>query len=207
MVQEYEEDWIPKTRLGRMVTEDKITTIEEALESGMALREYQIVDLLVPELRDEILDINMVQRMTDSGRRVKFRVVVAVGNEDGFVGVGQARDAQVGPAIKKAINDAKLNLINVKRGCGSWECDCEHGHSIPFEVTGKCGSVQVTLKPAPMGLGLACGETAKKVLELGGIKDIWAKSKGRTRTTLNFAKATFDALKMTTAVKLPPQAK
>ncbi|MDY6958158.1 MAG: 30S ribosomal protein S5 [Halobacteriota archaeon] len=207
MKHEFEEEWVPTTKLGRLVADEKITTIEEALASGLPLREHSIVDILVPDLRDEILDINMVQRMTDSGRRVKFRVIVAIGNENGFVGVGQARDAQVGPSIRKAINNAKLNLIKINRGCGSWECDCGEEHSIQFEVTGNSGSVEVTLKPAPMGLGLACGETAKKVLELGGVKDVWATSSGRTRTTMNFAKATFDALKMTTTMKLPPPVK
>ncbi len=207
MRRDYEVEWIPTTKLGKMVADEKITTIEDALASGLPLREHGIVDMLVPDMRDEILDINMVQRMTDSGRRVKFRVIVAIGNENGFVGVGQARDAQVGPSIRKAINDAKLNLIKINRGCGSWECDCGEEHSILFEVTGNSGSVGVTLKPAPMGLGLACGETAKKVLELGGVKDVWATSRGRTRTTMNFAKATFDALKMTTTMKLPPPVK
>lgn len=198
-----EEEWIPKTKLGKLVAGGKIKTMEEALESGLPIRESQIVDVLLSDLEDEILDINMVQRMTDSGRRVKYRVLVVIGDKEGFVGLGQAKDSQVASSIRKAIVDAKLNLIKIQRGCGSWECDCGTGHSVPFEVVGKSGSVRITLKPAPMGLGLACGETAKKVLEFAGIKDVWTNSKGLTRTTINFAKATFNALKETNTKRIP----
>jgi small subunit ribosomal protein S5 len=102
----------------------KIRTIEEAFDSGLPIKEYQIVDTLIPDLVDEVLDINMVQRMTDSGRRVKFRTTVVVGNGNGYVGLAEGKGIQVGPAIRKAIENAKLNLIKVKRGCGSWECGC-----------------------------------------------------------------------------------
>ncbi|MHC1566483.1 MAG: 30S ribosomal protein S5 [Candidatus Syntropharchaeia archaeon] len=191
------EEWIPKTRLGMMVKEKKITHIDEVLTSPFPVKEPEIIDTLLPDLEEEVLDVNMVQRMTDSGRRLKFRVCVVVGNRDGYVGVGEGKDVQVGPAIGKAIKDAKLNLIGIRRGCGSWECDCELLHSVPFQVVGKCGSVRITIMPAPRGLGLASGETAKKVLELAGIEDAWTKTKGKTKTTLNFAKATFDALRQT----------
>ncbi|MCE8424728.1 MAG: 30S ribosomal protein S5 [Candidatus Methanoperedens sp.] len=195
-------EWIPQTRLGKLVKEGQVTTMSEALESGLPIREPQIVDALIPEIRDEVLDINMVQRMTDSGRRVKFRATVIVGNGDGFIGLGDGKDVQVGIAIKKAIDDAKMHVMGIKRGCGSWECGCGLGHTVPFEVTGKAGSVVVALLPAPRGLGLASGGTAKKVLEIAGIKDVWAKASGETRTTLNFAKATYNALIRTTTMKV-----
>ncbi|MCZ7385094.1 MAG: 30S ribosomal protein S5 [Candidatus Methanoperedens sp.] len=195
-------EWVPQTRLGKLVKEGQVTTMSEALESGLPIREYQIVDALLPEIRDEVLDINMVQRMTDSGRRVKFRATVIVGNGDGFIGIGEGKDVQVGVAIRKAIDTAKMNIINIKRGCGSWECGCGLGHTVPFEVIGKAGSVEVELKPAPRGLGLASGGTAKKVLEIAGIKDAWTKVYGETRTTINFAKATYDALMKTTTMKV-----
>lgn len=197
-----EEEWIPLTRLGRLVKEGQVTSMSEAINSGLPLKEPQIVDALLPELKDEVLDINMVQRMTDSGRRVKFRAVVIVGNQDGFVGLGEGKDAQVGMAIRKAIDSAKINIMYIKRGCGSWECGCGLEHTVPFEVTGKAGSVRVVLKPAPRGLGLVSGETAKKVLEIAGIKDIWTRSYGETRTTINFAKATYNALIRTTTMKV-----
>lgn len=194
--------WTPKTRLGKMVLEGKITSMDEVLETGMPIREPEIVDMLVPGLEDEVLDVNMVQRMTDSGRRVKFRVAVAVGNQDGFIGFGEAKDRQVGSAIRKAIKTAKTNLIHVKRGCGSWECGCGLEHTVPFQTEGKVGSVRVILKPAPRGLGIASGAHARKVLELAGIKDIWTTSFGNTRTTFNFAKATYNALKKTATMKV-----
>ena len=197
-----EEEWIPKTRLGRLVKEGEVATMSEAIHSGLPLKEPQIVDILLPEIRDEVLDINMVQRMTDSGRRVKFRAVVIVGNENGFIGLGEGKDVQVGMAIRKAIDSAKINIMNIKRGCGSWECGCGLEHTVPFEVIGKAGSVTVVLKPAPRGLGLASGGTARKVLEIAGIKDIWTRAEGETRTTINFAKATFNALIKTTTMKV-----
>jgi small subunit ribosomal protein S5 len=92
-------------------------------------------------------------------------------------------------------------VIKVKRGCGSWECGCDIAHSIPMKVEGTAGSVRVTLKPAPQGIGLVTGEISRKVLELAGIKDAWTFSKGQTRTTINFAKATFNALKATNMIR------
>ncbi|HHF55577.1 MAG TPA: 30S ribosomal protein S5 [Thermoplasmatales archaeon] len=201
------EEWIPKTRLGKLVMEGKITSMSQALKSGLPLREVEIVDMLLPDLEDEVVDVNMVQRMTDSGRRTKFRVVVVVGNKNGYVGIGQAKDREVGMAIRKAVEKAKLNIIEVNRGCGSWECGCGTPHSLPFKVTGKCGSVRITLKPAPRGVGLAVGNVAKVVLRLAGIKDVWGFTKGETRTTINFAKAVYDALKNTTIYKVPEELK
>ena len=195
------EGWIPLTGMGKAVAGGQITSIDQVLESGKPIKEVQIVDTFLPDLADEVLDITMVQRMTDSGRRVKFRTVVVVGNRNGYIGFGQGKDAQVGNAITKAIKDAKLNLIKVNRGCGSWECGCGLEHSIPVQVTGKSGSVRVTLKPAPQGIGLVTGDIAKKVLALAGIRDVWGFSSGETRTTINFAKATFNALKETNMVR------
>ena len=198
------EEWIPKTRLGKLVAKGEITSMSEALKTGYPLKEVEIVDTLLPEMEDQVLDVNMVQRMTDSGRRTKFRVVVAVGNKDGFVGIGVAKDKEVGMAIRKAVDNAKLNIIEVKRGCGSWECGCGMPHSLPFKVEGKSGSVRVILKPAPRGVGLAVGNVAKVVLGLAGIKDVWGITKGETRTTINYAKAVYNALK-NTAIYKPPE--
>jgi len=190
-----QEEWIPITGLGKQVAAGEFTSLKEVLEIGRPIKESGIVDYFLPDLEDEVLDINMVQRMTDSGRRVKFRAVVVVGNRNGYIGYGQAKDAQVGNAIKKAISNAKINIIAVKRGCGSWECGCGEGHSIPMRVEGKASSVTITLIPAPQGIGHVTGDIGKKVLELAGVTDIWTSSFGQTRTTINFAKATFEALK------------
>jgi small subunit ribosomal protein S5 len=197
--------WEPRTRLGRKVADGEIDSMNDALNSGLPLKEPEIVDQLVPGLEDEVLDINMVQRMTDSGRRVKFRCVVAVGNRDGLIGYAEGRDDQVGGAIQKAIDIGKLNLIDISRGCGSWECGCGRAHTVALRTTGKAGSVEVELQPAPRGLGLAGGETVRHVLELAGIEDIWTRSSGNTRTTVNFAKATFNALRNTAEARVPQE--
>ena len=101
-------DWEPKTKLGRLVKSGEIRTMGEALRTGLPLKEPEIVDILLPDLKDEILDVNMVQRMTDSGRRVKFAITAVVGNEDGYVGLGHAKGKEVGASIRKAIENAKL---------------------------------------------------------------------------------------------------
>lgn len=195
-------DWAPKTRLGKLVAEGKITTMSDALRSRLPLREPEIVDILLPELADEVLDVNMVQRMTDSGRRVRFAITVVVGNYDGFVGLGRLKGKEVGPAIRAAIDVAKLNIIEVKRGCGSWQCGCLTPHSLPFEVAGHAGSVVVTLKPAPRGTGLAVGDIAKSILKLAGIKDAWGFTKGHTKTTINYSIGAFEALRKTSQIRV-----
>lgn len=197
----YKEAWIPKTRLGRLVADGQVTSFDEALKSGLPIKESGLIDVLIPGLEDEVLDINMVQRMTDSGRRVKFRTTVIVGNKDGYIGLGEGKDVQVGPAIKKGIDNAKLNILKINRGCGSWECGCGQAHTVPYEVMGKSGSVRIVLIPAPRGLGLAAGDKARRVMEMAGIRDVWTRTEGSTRTTLNFAKATYDALRSTITVR------
>lgn len=195
-------DWVPKTKLGKIVKNGEITSMSDALKTGLPLREPEIVDILLPELDDEVIDVNMVQRMTDSGRRIKFVITVAVGNNDGYVGLGQAKGKEVGSSIRKAIDNAKLNIIEIRRGCGSWECGCGKAHTIPFTIKGKSGSVEITLKPAPHGIGLATGNVSKKILTLAGIKDCWAFTKGKTKTTVNYAKAVFNALEENTQMRI-----
>ncbi|UCF13810.1 MAG: 30S ribosomal protein S5 [Thermoplasmatales archaeon] len=195
-------EWLPKTRLGQMVKKGEISTMSDALNSGLPLREPEIIDILLPEVEDDVIDVKMVQRMTDSGRRIKFVITVAVGNKDGFIGLGQAKGKEVGSSIKKAIDNAKLNIIEIRRGCGSWECGCKKPHTVPFAVNGKSGSVEVTFKPAPHGIGLATGDVAKKILELAGVRDCWAFTKGQTKTIVNYAKAVFDALKKNAEMRI-----
>ncbi len=195
-------DWIPKTRLGQMVLNGEITTMSEALATRLPLREPEIVDILLPELKDEVIDLNMVQRMTDSGRRVRFAATCIVGNGDGFVGIGRAKGKEVGPSIRKAIDNAKLNMIEIKRGCGSWECGCGTPHTLPFEITGSTGSVSVYIKPAPRGIGLAVGDVAKSLLIMAGINDAWGFARGNTKTKVNYAMATFEALRMTASMRV-----
>jgi small subunit ribosomal protein S5 len=199
--------WEPRTRLGRMVQDGDVDTMEAALNSGLPLKEPEVVDQLLPGLQDEVLDINMVQRMTDSGRRVKFRCVVAIGNRDGYLGYAEGRDDQVGSAIQKAIEVAKLHIVRVDRGSGSWEDRAGGTHSLVRKATGTAGSVTVDVIPAPRGLGLAAAPTVGNVLELAGIEDAWTQSNGNTRTTVNLAKATFNALKNASQSRTPRRAR
>ena len=187
--------WEPRTRLGAAVMANKIITYESALASGLPIREVEIVDALIPDLEDEVIDVNMVQRMTDSGRRVRFNVMACVGNRDGYVGLGMAKAKEVATAIRKAITAAKLNLISVQRGNGSWESSPGPGSTVPFKVNGRAASTRVTLMPAAKGKGLVIGQTGKSVLQLAGIEDVLSRTKGQTRTTINYAAATFNALK------------
>ena len=197
--------WIPKTELGRRVAAGELTTMGAVLATGLRLREPQIVDKLLPGLHDEVLDVNMVQRMTDSGRRFKFAVTVVVGNGDGFVGIGRAKGREVGPTIRRAIDRAKLGIIEILRGCGSWECGCGRSHTVPFQVAGRSGSVVVTLKPAPRGVGLAVGDVVKPILRFAGITDAWGYTDGHTKTTVNYAQSAYVALVQLASLKVPPE--
>ena len=197
--------WEPRTRLGNMVRQKEVTNMADALATGFPIREPEIVDVLLPDLEDEVLDVNMVQRMTDSGRRVRFAITAVVGNMDGYVGLGQAKGKEVGPTIRKAIDNAKMNIIGIKRGCGSWECGCGTPHSFPFKVDGKCGSIKALFKPAPRGIDLAVGDVAKHILRMAGIKDAWGFTTGKTRTTVNYAQAVFHALERTSSTRVSKQ--
>lgn len=195
------EEFEPKTQLGHMVKEGKITDIDEIFEKGLPIMELGIVDTLLPDLEEEVMDVNLVQRMHKSGRKVNFRVIVAVGNKNGYIGLGQGKAKEVGPAIRKAVDNAKFNIIKVRRGCGDWGCVCGREHTVPFKVEGKKGSVRVTLIPAPGGVGLAIGDVGKTILTLAGIDDVWSQTMGQTQTTINFAGAVFEALKELSKVK------
>jgi small subunit ribosomal protein S5 len=188
-----DEEWIPKTRLGELVKEGLIN-LDQIYHSNLVVKEKQIIDILLPQLAEDVVTIKMVQQMTASGQRSRFKAVVIVGS-DGFLGVGAAKSREVGPAIRKAIDKAKLSVVPVLRGCGSKECGCGGTHSVPFKINGKCGSIRIHLIPSPAGVGLACADKVKQVLRLCGIEDIWSKTFGDTRTSENLVKATFDALK------------
>ncbi|WP_291765318.1 30S ribosomal protein S5 [Caldivirga sp. UBA161] len=196
------EEWKPRTEIGRLVKEGKIKSIDDIFIANARIQEPEIVDALLTNLKYEVLSINIVQRQTDAGEVSRFQVVVALGNEDGYVGIGIGKARQIGPAMEKAIREAKVNIIPVRRGCGSWYCSCDEPHSVPFVVRGRSGSVLVELIPAPKGVGLVAGDTIKPILRLAGIKDVWSRALGETRTTLNFAMATWNALKNTYMFKI-----
>ncbi len=188
-----DEDWTPKTKLGELVKQGLIT-LEKIFQNNLVVKEKEIINILLPQLNESVVKISMVQLMTASGQRSKFKAVVLVGS-DGFIGTASCKAREVGPAIRKGIDRAKLAVVPILRGCGSKECGCGGIHSIPFKTSGKCGSVRIQLIPAPLGVGLACADKVKQVLRLCGIEDIWSKTFGDTRTSENLVKATVNALK------------
>ena len=197
------EGWIPRTKLGKMISEGNISSMEEIFSEGFKIREPEIVDALLPELQEEVININLVQKQTDAGEKSQFKAIVVVGNRDGYVGLGSGKAQQVRTAIQKGAADARLNITLVRRGCGSWECGCGRPHSLPFQVQGKCGGVQVVLIPGPRGLGVVASEEAKIILDLAGVKDCWTRSYGSTRTIPSFACAVFNALRKTYSFVTP----
>ncbi len=177
--------------------------MEEIFIEGMKIREPEIVDLLLPDVQEEVIYVTLVQKQTDAGEKSQFKAIVAVGNRDGYIGLGSGKAKQVRNAIEKAAANARLNISFVRRGCGSWECGCEKTHSILFQTTGKCGAVEIILIPGPRGLGLVAGETAKVILGLAGIHDCWTRSFGSTRTIPSISYAVFSALKKTYSLVTP----
>jgi len=203
-----EKPWLPTTELGKQVQLGKIESIESLWGSGKVIREPEIVDFFIKELEERILKIGRgkrpfrwVQRMTDSGRRNKYYVMVAVGNKNGYIGVGIGRAKEYSTSIAQAVRKAKLGLIKVERSCGSWECGCKDAHSISSKVVGKGGSVKIELRPAPKGTGLVANDITMDILELAGVKDIWSKTRGSTSTRSNLAYATFNALRNLKKIK------
>ena len=202
------ESWTPKTDLGRLVKSGKIKNIDEILGQGLKILEPEIVDSLLL-LTTELLNTGQAKGKFGGGKRrtwrqtqkktedknvITFSVMAVVGDGNGHVGVGLARAAETLPAKEKAIRQAKLNIVKIKRGCASYDCSCDEPHSIPFTVSGKCSSVILNFMPAPQGTGLVVGNEVKKIMKLAGIKDLYGKSFGQTSTTINVAKATMQAL-------------
>ncbi len=186
--------WQPKTKVGEMVKLGQITSIDQIFAMGKPIKEVEIVDALIPAIQNKVLEIASVQRMTKNNRKQKFRATVVVGDMNGHMGVGTGKDVEVKPAIESAIRDAKKKIIPVRFGCGSWECNCGTSHTLPLTVRGKCGSVQVILKPAPRGVGIVANKVIKSVLQLTGASDAWSFSRGRTRDIYNMAVASYNAL-------------
>jgi len=212
MAQEMEEEgeiWKPKTKLGRMVANGEITDIEDALDSKYPIMEEEIADQLV-DLDEEVILIGGTPgkgggirrtvskrtcRMHKSGGRYSSNAMSVLGNKRNVVGLGEGEANDTRAAIESANREAKLNLIKVKRGNGSWEDKGDDNSSIPYRVSGKSGSVEVELKPAPRGTGLAASDEVKKLLELAGIRNIYVESRGQTQTRENLLKAAFKAMK------------
>ena len=194
----YEEPvWIPKTSIGKMVVSGEINSMEEILSKGLRIQEAGIVKKLLPDLKTEVIDVGIIQKMTANGQSTRFKALVAAGNENGWLGIGMGKSKQMRIAIEKANNSAYLNVSPVKLGCGSWECRCDQKHSVPFKVKGKGGSVVIEILPAPRGLGLVAGEKIRNLLKLAGLKDAWTTAKGSTPTMNSTSKAVLQCLRQT----------
>jgi small subunit ribosomal protein S5 len=202
--------WAPKTELGKKVKSGEIKDIDTILENGKKILESEIVDSLL-KLDTDLLSIGQskgkfgggkrrawrqTQKKTMEGNVTTFSCMAVVGDKKGHVGIGMGKSQETLPSRDKALRNAKLNIIKVLRGFESIEHEKDRSdpHTVPFKVTGKCGSVKITLIPAPRGTGLVIGNECKKILRLAGIKDVYSKTFGQTRTTFNTAKACLDAL-------------
>jgi len=195
-------DWVPVTKLGRLVKADKIKKIEEIFMFSMPIKEYQIVDhFLGSELKDEVMKIAPVQKQTRAGQRTRFKAFVVVGDENGHVGLGWKCSKEVATSIRGAIIDAKMKITPIRRGF--WGSKFGQPHTVPCKVTGKCGSVRFRLIPAPRGTGIVAARAAKKLLQFAGIKDVYTSSTGTTRTLGNFVKAAFACCVKTSAYLTP----
>ena len=194
---EVEEVWIPKTSIGKSVLSGEINSMEEILSKGLRIQEAGIVKKLLPDLKTEVIDVGIIQKMTPNGQSTRFKALVAAGNENGWLGIGMGKSKQMRIAIEKANNAAYLSVSPVKLGCGSWECRCDQKHSVPFKVKGKGGSVTIEILPAPRGLGLVAGGKIKNLLKMAGIKDAWTTAKGSTSTMNSTSKAVLQCLRYT----------
>jgi len=182
------------------VKDGRITSIEEIFLHAIPVKEAQIIDHFLT-LTDEVMRIMPVQKQSSAGQRTRFKAFVAVGDNAGHIGLGVKCAAEVATAIRGAITIAKLNVVPVRRGY--WGRMSNEPHTVPTKVHGKCGSVRVRLIPAPRGTGLVSSPVGKKILTFAGISDCYTSASGHTRTTGNFIKAMFYALRATYAYLTP----
>ncbi|MGE0793270.1 MAG: 30S ribosomal protein S5 [Candidatus Woesearchaeota archaeon] len=211
--------WVPKTELGKKVKSHEITNIDEILNEGKKILEPEITDSLL-RLENDLLLIGQAkgkfgggqrrvfrqtQKKTREGNKPSFSTMALVGDKNGHVGVGFGKSRETVPAREKAIRQAKMNIISIRRGSGSWEDNSKEAHSIPFAVEGSCGSYRLILKPAPKGKGLVCDREIAKILSFAGIKNVWATSFGQTKNKINVITATMKALRKLSSTKTMPE--
>jgi len=136
------------------------------------------------ELNERVVSINRVSKVVKGGKRFKFSVLVVVGDGERYVGVGMGKAKEISEAVRKGIDKASKNLIEMKRV----------GSTLPHPIVGRFGAAQVLLKPAAPGTGVIAAGVVRAIMELGGVKDVLTKVIGRTNNPVNVAWATLNAI-------------
>lgn len=207
------------TKLGRLVKGGLIKSLEEIYLFALPIKESQIIDHFIPSaesrpdairsapvsgekrLKEEVVKICPVQKMTSAGQRSRFKAFVIVGDGSGHVGLGVKCAREVANAIKGAVTFAKLSMIPVRMGY--WGAVFGKPHTVPCKVHGKCGSVRFRIIPAPKGTGLVAARIPAKLLSFAGVTDAYTTASGCTATGGNFVRAAFDAVSKTYSYLTP----
>ena len=136
------------------------------------------------ELTERVVAINRVSKVVKGGKRFRFSVLVVVGDGDRYVGIGTGKAKEISEAVRKGIEKAGRNLLEIKRV----------GNTIPHPIIGNFGAAKVLLKPATPGTGVIAGGVVRAIMELGGVKDVVSKVIGRTSNPINIARASMTAI-------------
>jgi small subunit ribosomal protein S5 len=143
------------------------------------------------ELKERVVAINRVSKVVKGGKRFKFAVLVVVGDGERYVGVGIGKAKEISEAVRKGIDKASKDLVELKH----------MGDTLPHPIEGQFGAARVLLKPAPAGTGVIAGGVVRAIMELGGVKDVVTKVVGRTSNAINVSWATLEALKESRTVE------